>query len=72
MVVWAVETPKRFNTWRQREDINCRPWSVTMQDGTPKREIQPRSKAVAQDTAVMSANGKASTQREKRSMTVSK
>ena len=64
--------PRRDNTSLQSDDTNWRPWSVMMVDGTPKRAIQPRNRAVAHEAAVMSVRGIASTQRENLSMIVNR
>ena len=50
---------REFQSW----DLNCRPRSVAMVEGTPKREMQPARKAWATDSAVMEVRGIASGQR---------
>ena len=62
--------PKEAMSSDQRSEVNCRPWSVVMSCGTPKRETQWRSRACAQSTAVAETKGTASSHREKRSMIV--
>ena len=57
-------------SWHHRSDSNCAPWSALMVDGTPKRTIQPVTKACAMVGAVMSGRGMASGQRVKRSTQV--
>ena len=52
-------------------DSNCRPRSVVMVEGTPKREIHPLINAVATVSAVMSGIGITSGQRVNRSIHVS-
>ena len=42
------------------EDVNCVPQSDVRLLGTPNLETHPRMRALAQDTAVMSASGTAS------------
>jgi hypothetical protein len=51
-------------------DSNCRPWSVVMVCGQPKRDIQPVRRACATVSAVISGMGMASGQRVKRSTAV--
>ena len=69
-VVRKEEMPNSWCSSAQREDVNCRPWSVVTSAGTPKRAIQCRTKAAAHVEAVMSTKGMASSQRVVLSMTV--
>ena len=69
-VVMLLLTPRREQSSVHRREVNCRPLSVTIDAGTPYRETQCRSSARAQSSAVIEVNGIASSQREKRSMTV--
>ena len=54
--------PKSWLSWLQRLDSNCLPRSVITVEGTPNLAIQPRTKALATDSAVMSIRGNASGQ----------
>ena len=55
--------PSNVISLLQRFDSNCRPRSVVMVEGTPKRKIQVHRKAFATVSAVLSAIGIASGQR---------
>ena len=57
-----------FHNW----DSNCRPRSVTIVEGMPKREIQPPRKARATASAVIQVRGMASGHLVKRSTQVSR
>ena len=69
-VVRIRAEPRKCMSWRHRSDSNCAPRSVVIVDGTPKRAIQPVTKACATVGAVMSGRGMASGQRVKRSTQV--
>ena len=55
-----------------KAEVNWRPWSDVMSEGTPNLQIQWRIKAEAQEAAVISASGIASSQRVVLSMMVNK
>ena len=69
-VVIRLSIPRRVQSSDQTPEVNWRPLSVTMDEGTPYRETQWKRSARAQSTAVMEESGIASSHREKRSMTV--
>ena len=53
--------PSLLQRTDQTAEVNCTPLSVVMMAGTPKRAIQPATKASAQATAVVEAKGMTST-----------
>jgi hypothetical protein len=56
----------------QTELVNCRPRSLVIVDGTPKRWIHPERRACAQSAAVVEVSGTASGHLVVRSITVNK
>ena len=62
--------PRTEHTDRQTADANCRPRSEVMRAGTPKREIQPEKRALAQSAAEIEETGIASNHLVERSTMV--
>ena len=56
----------------QMEDVNWAPWSEVILPGTPKLDIQPVMRALAQSAAEMEIRGTASGQCEVRSRMVNR
>ena len=69
-MVCLREVPKSPASSAHNSEVNCRPRSVTIEEGAPKRDTQWRKSAVAQVLAVMLDKGMASNHLEYRSMTV--
>ena len=53
-------------------EVNCGPLSDVISSGTPKRDIQPKMRALAQSSVVVELRGIASGQREVLSIIVKK
>jgi hypothetical protein len=67
-----ADIPKTVLSSAQRWLVNCGPQSDVMSSGTPKRDIHPRRRALAQVAAVALGRGMASGHRVKLSMMVNR
>ena len=66
-MVRAFLDPKIVDRFFHNCDLNCRPWSVTIQEGIEYCAIQPSKNALATDSALMLVSRMASSHLVKRS-----